>query len=237
MKLHLLEHDPIDLSDTNMISWAKAKGYPIEQTYVCNHEKLPALDDFDWLMVMGGSPHVWEEDSLAWLAPEKEFIAAALDRNKIILGVCFGAQLVAEALGGAVYQNDHEEIGWHEVTLTPDGRNSFLFGNIPETFITFHWHSDHFSLPPGCTRLASSEPTPNQAFIMQDRPVAALQFHPEYSRNMVDRFAREWGHEWNPGPFVAGKDAVLAQTETLPDNYWLMATLLDNMEKQFVRKK
>ena len=73
MKLHLLEHDPIDLSDTNMTNWARAKGYPVSHTYVCNNEKILALDDFDWLMVMGGSPHVWEEDSLDWLAPEKEF--------------------------------------------------------------------------------------------------------------------------------------------------------------------
>jgi GMP synthase (glutamine-hydrolysing) len=236
MKLHLLEHDPIDLTDTNMTNWARAKGYPVAHTYVCNNEKLPTLDDFDWLMVMGGSPHVWEEDSLPWLAPEKEFITTALDHNKIIFGVCFGAQLLAETLGGTVYQNDQEEIGWHEVTLTPDGQESFLFKDIPEKFTTFHWHSDHFSLPPGCTRLAFSEPTPNQAFVMDGKPIAALQFHPEYTRTTVGYFASEWGHEWSPGPFVTGKDAILAQTETIPDTYWLMAALLDNIERKFVRK-
>jgi GMP synthase-like glutamine amidotransferase len=237
MRIHLLEHDLMDLSETNMTSWAQAKGYAIAQTYVCKNEKLPALADFDWLMVMGGSPHAWEEDSLPWLAPEKEFIAEVLDRNKIIFGVCFGAQLLAEALGGTVYQNDHEEIGWHEVALTPDGKNSFLFRDIPERFVCFHWHSDHFSLPPGCTRLAYSEPTPNQAFVMEGKPIAAVQFHPEYTPNMVSHFAHEWGHEWKPGPFVAGREAVLDQTKALPDTYWLMAAVLDNMEQKFVREK
>ena len=237
MRLHLLEHDPIDLSDTNITKWAQAKGYPVAQTYLCNNEKLPPMDDFDWLMIMGGSPHAWEEDSLPWLAPEKEFIVKALDRNKMIFGFCFGAQLLAETLGGTVFQNDQEEIGWREVTLTPEGGNSFLFRDIPGRFVSFHWHSDHFSLPSGCTRLAYSEPTPNQAFVMEGKPIAALQFHPEYTRKMVSHFAHEWGHEWQTGPFVAGKEAVLAQTEAIPDTYWLVAALLDNMERQFVRKK
>ena len=72
---------------------------------------------------------------------------------------------------------------------------------------------------------------------MEGKPIAAVQFHPEYTRDMVSHFAREAGHEWKPGPFVPGKEAVMAQTETMPDTYWLMATLLDNMERKFVRKK
>lgn len=233
MRLHLFEHDPIDMSRTNITKWAEAKGYQITQTYVCNNEKMPAIDDLDWLMVMGGSPHAWEEDVHPWLAPEKEFIARALDNNKPILGICFGAQLLAEALGGSVFRNENEEIGWIEVTLSEDGKNSFLFQNVPETFLTFHWHSDHFSLPPGCTRLAYSEPSANQAYICKERPIAGVQFHPEYTRDMVKQFAREWGDEWQKGPFVADKEAVLAQTEKIPDTYWLMTTMLDNMVREF----
>jgi GMP synthase-like glutamine amidotransferase len=237
MRLHLFEHDPLDLSHTNITVWAQKKGYQISQTYVYNNEKLPLLDDFDWLMVMGGSPHAWEENVNPWLPAEKKFIARVLDAGKIILGICFGAQLLAEALGSKVFPNEQKEIGWYEVTLTPEGQNSFLFKNIPKRFTTFHWHSDHFSLPPGCTRLAFSEPTVNQAYTYKGHPIAGVQFHPEYTRGMVRHFAREEGHEWQPGPFVTAQETVLTQTETLPDTYWLMATLLDNMEKQFVSKK
>jgi len=233
MRLHLLEHDPIDLSNTNMTIWAERKGYQIAHTYVCNNEKLPSIDDFDWLMVMGGSPHAWEEGVNSWLPGEKEFIAKVIDNGKIILGVCFGAQLLAEALGGKVFPNDQKEIGWYEVTLTPEGQNSFLFKSIPKRFMTFHWHSDHFSLPPKCTRLAYSEPTANQAYISEGHPIAGVQFHPEYTREMVRHFAREEGNEWKKDHFVAGKEAVLAQTEQIPDTYWLMAALLDNMEREF----
>jgi GMP synthase-like glutamine amidotransferase len=236
MRLHLLEHDPIDISRTNITIWAENKGYPIAHTYLCNNEKLPAIDDFDWLMVMGGAPHAWEVDIHAWLPDEKEFIASVLDHNKIILGVCFGAQLLAEALGGEVFANPHKEIGWYEVTLTPEGQRSYLFQNVPEQFITFHWHADHFSLPPGCTRLAHSEATANQAYISQERPVGGIQFHPEYPLELVKYFAQESGHEWQKGPYVAGREKVLAQTDQIPETYGLMATILDNMDRQFKLK-
>ena len=232
MKIHLLEHDPIDLTNTNMTAWAQKRGYSLTHTYVCNNEKLPSIDDFDWLMIMGGSPHAWEENIHSWLAPEKEFIAEALDRNKIMLGVCFGAQLLAEALGGDVFSNEYQEIGWYDVQLTSEGRDSFLFKNIPERFTTFHWHSDHFSLPPDCNRLAYSKPSANQAYTCEGRPLVGLQFHPEYTLELVKYFAHEWSKEWKKAQYVAGKDAVLAQTEKLSDTYWLMAKLLDNMDRE-----
>ncbi len=233
MRLHLFEHDPTGYSNTNITIWAERKGHQITQTYVCNNETMPSADDFDWLMVMGGSPSIWEEKLNPWLSQEKDFIAETLDNRKVIFGVCFGAQLLAEALGGKGFPNDQKEIGWYEVTLTPEGQNSFLIKNIPKRFMTFHWHSDHFSLPPGCTRLACNSPTANQAFISEKYPIAGVQFHPEYTREMVRYFAHEEGDKWKKDHFVAGKEAVLAQTEQIPDTYWLMNALLDNMEREF----
>ena len=234
MRIHLLEHDPFDMSRTNMTRWAKKKGHSLTQTYVCNGEKLPSIDAFDWLMVMGGSPSPWEEEQNPWLPGEKAFIAQVLASGKMIFGICFGAQLLAEALGGKLFPNIHKEIGWYDVSVTPKGQNSFLFKDIPNRFITFHWHSDHFSLPPGCVKLAESEATTNQAYLCKTHPVVGVQFHPEYTREMVKYFAREKSREWQIDRFVAGKEAVLEQTDKLSsDTYGLMAKLLDNMEREF----
>jgi GMP synthase (glutamine-hydrolysing) len=233
MRLHLLEHDPDELSDTHLIQWAKQKGHAVGQTYLCKNEKPPALDEIDWLMVMGGSPSVWEEDKYPWLIPEKELIARALVHNKIILGICFGAQLLAQALGGTVSANCPKEIGWHDVNLTKAGRRSFLFRGIPDRFTTFHWHSNCFTVPQGCTRLAFSEATPNQAFVSETRSIVGLQFHPEYTPAMVTYFSREYGHTWESGPFVPSPQVVVNKTGHLQETYKLMATLLDNMEQEF----
>ncbi len=235
MRIHLLEHDPLDFSRTNITRWAEARGHTIVQTYLCSGQALPQPEDFDWLMVMGGAPHVWEEAAYPWLADEKRFIAEVVDREKIVLGICFGAQLLAETLGGRVFPNEQEEIGWYPVHLTDEGRRSFLFHALPGPFVTFHWHTDHFSLPAGCVRLACSPPTPNQAFVLEGQPVVGLQFHPEFTRGMVRRFSREFGHEWKPGPFVAGAGKVLKQTAEVPDTYGLAAGLLDNIVTEFAQ--
>jgi GMP synthase (glutamine-hydrolysing) len=223
----------VDDSGTNISRWAEYNGCAIAHTYLCDNETLPAMEDFDWLIVMGGSQHAWEEDVYPWLPAEKKFIAQTLEDNKIILGICFGAQLLAETLGAEVFVNPHNEIGWHEVTLTPEGQRSYLFKNIPEQFTTFHWHTDHFALPPACTRLAYSEATENQAYISQERPIAGIQFHPEYPLESVKYFVREFGDEIQKGPYAAGKEKILSQTDQIPETYALMAALLDNMDRQF----
>ncbi len=233
MRIQLIEHDPQDFSRTNISFWAAEKGYPVNQTYVCNNEDLPSIDGFDWLMVMGGSPHAWDEQKNPWLGEEKAFIREVLSQDKPFLGVCFGAQLLAEALGGRIFPNTYKEIGWHEVSVNPAGQASFLFQNLPPSFVSFHWHSDHFSLPQDCTRLADSDASENQAFVCNGRPFVGLQFHPEFTRDMIRHFACNLSFEWVPDVFVGDKDKVLAQTEEIPDTYWLMETLLDNMALEF----
>jgi len=233
MKLHLIEHDPKEISKTNIATWAAKKGYEISKTDFSNLKELPRLSDFDWLMVMGGFQHAWDEKNNPWLIPEKKLISDAVAAGKIILGICLGAQLLAEILGGQVFPNKNREIGWHEVSLTPEGRDSFLFANVPEKFVTFHWHNEHFSLPPNCSCLASSEPTANQAFICNSAPLVGLQFHPEYTRDMVKFYSQEFGNDWKPGPFVPGKNVVLARTKLIPDTYWLMEILLNNIDRKW----
>jgi len=234
MKLHLLEHDSEDFSRTNISFWAAEKGHQVNQTFVCNNEELPPVDSFDWLMVMGGSQHAWDEQGNSWLQEEKAFVREALDKGKLILGICFGAQILAEALGGQIFPNEHKEIGWYEISLNREGQESFLFQDIPPSFVTFHWHNDHFSLPASCTRLADSNASRNQAFVCNGRPLVGLQFHPEYTRDMVRYYASEHSQDWTSDDYASTKDEVLARTKEIPDTYWLMEMLLNNMEREFV---
>jgi GMP synthase-like glutamine amidotransferase len=136
-------------------------------------------------------------------------------------------------LGAKVFLNKYREVGWHDVILTPEGKNSFLFRNIQEKFMTFHWHSDHFSLPSGCTQLAFSKATENQAFVCKNRPIIGVQFHPEYTLAMAKDLSIRKGDDLIPDRFVSGKETMLAQAEKIPETYWLMASLLDNIEREF----
>ena len=73
----------------------------------------------------------------------------------------------------------------------------------------------------------------NQTFVCNGRPLVGLQFHPEYTRDMVNYYAAEHSQDWVSDVFVSDKDKVLAQTKEIPDTDWLMETLLNNMEQEF----
>ena len=227
MIIHLLEHDTY-AGATNIDLWAQQNGHQVERSFLCDNAAMPNPNTFDRLVVTGCFGHAWDEENLPWLRPEKDFVRMILERGIPVLGLCFGAQVLAEILGGRVFINEQPEIGWHEVRLTADGVESDLFESVPELFTSFHWHNDHYSLPAECIRLAESDVSPNQAFVSTKYPAAGIQFHPEYTLDLVQTYAREHGHEWTPGSYVMSRSEVLDQASRLPETYWLMETIFEN---------
>jgi GMP synthase (glutamine-hydrolysing) len=103
--------------------------------------------------------------------------------------VCFGAQLLTRVLGAEVTRSEPPEIGWHDVTLTEEGRRDPVLGALPERFCALQWHSWQCALPDGATALATS-PVCLQAF-RRDR-VWAVQFHPETDEATLHRWIFEF---------------------------------------------
>lgn len=228
MRIHFLEHETYE-GDTNIDLWAQKNNFELNRTFLFKNVSFPSMDEYDLLVVTGSLVHVWEVDKHAWLAPEKDYIKKAVQKGKVILGLCFGAQLLAEALGSRVFVNNHTEIGWHNIQLTSAGLDNSIFQNLPEEFMSFHWHSAHFSLPPGCSRLAFSRASENQAFVCDSAPLIGLQFHPEFTLDLIRRYLGEYGEGWPEGPYVEPLKSVMEQTESIPDTYWLMEKILDNI--------
>jgi GMP synthase (glutamine-hydrolysing) len=130
----------------------------------------------DLLILLGGPIGVYEREAYPFIAEEMAAIAARIDADKPILGICLGAQLMAAALGAGVAPGPVKEIGWAPLTLTADGRKSVLssLGTTP----VLHWHGDNCELPSACTLLASTQHCPVQAFTRAPSQLA-LQFHLE----------------------------------------------------------
>jgi GMP synthase (glutamine-hydrolysing) len=146
--------------------------------------ELPAHHDFDGVVVTGSKSSVyWDDD---WIPPLVDYVADAHDADVPVLGVCFGHQVVAEALGGTVEDMGAFELGYREVERTTDDP---VFEGVPETFTTFTTHGDTVTdLPPDATLLAENDYGVH-AFRVGDS--VGVQFHPEYDNDTAERLARE----------------------------------------------
>lgn len=183
MRIHYLQHAPFE-APANVATWAEERGHDLSGTHLYDGESLPAVDDFDWLIVMGGPMSVHDEGEYPWLVEEKALIAEAVDADKLVLGVCLGAQLLADVLGAEVTEADEREVGWWPVKATPMASDSPVFDALPEEYVAFHWHGDTFEIPDGATWTARTPACHAQAFSIGDR-VVGTQFHLEETRESV----------------------------------------------------
>ena len=181
----------IDFEDLGSFAEPLTKaGYAIR--YLTPDADLHPAEQADLLVVLGGPMGVYEQDRYPWIAQELVLIRQRLDAGKPTLGICFGAQLMAAALGARVYAGSAgKEIGFYPLTLSADGQDSPLHHLAEGDSQMFHWHGDTFDLPQGARLLASSERYPNQAFAV-DRHGLGLQCHPELQPGRIG----EWltGH-------------------------------------------
>lgn len=134
------------------------------------------FDEPDLLLIMGGPMAVYQTEAHPWIAGELTRLARRIMLDRPTLGVCLGSQMVAAAMGAAVYPGPVKEVGFAPVTLSATGRNSPLrhLDDVP----VLHWHGDTFDLPPGTELLASTGRYPHQAF-RRGNNILALQCHPE----------------------------------------------------------
>ena len=236
MTVHYLQH--VAFEGLGAIEdWCASRGHAVEATRLFA-EPLPASLEVDLLVVLGGPMNVYQEDTYPWLAAEKEFLAQAIEGGTRVLGVCLGAQLLADVLGGSVSPNVEREIGWYPVELEPEAAMVPGFDRLPSRFAALHWHGDTFSVPPGALRLAESQACPNQAFSWNEGQVVALQFHLEETRDSLRLLVEHAAHELAPAAQVPGSVApswissaeeLLSHEAPLESCRKLLFELLDGM--------
>ncbi len=225
-RLHYLQHVPFE-GLGKIQNWAASKNWRVTSTPLYENPELPGPDQFDLLVIMGGPMNIYEEQKYPWLAREKKLIQASLKAKKKILGICLGAQLIADALGARVTQNPIKEIGWHPVTLTSQGREQPFFQEFPPIFEALHWHGDTFQIPKGAVHLAKSEACPNQAFSVGTQ-VLALQFHLDYGLEELTTMTEECPEDLaTPGPAVQTAESMLSQSSFFPKTESRLERLLD----------
>jgi GMP synthase-like glutamine amidotransferase len=130
---------------------------------------FPSIEDFDLIVPLGAPWGAWDDACIGnWLTPEIAMIRDAVTSNKPVLGICFGGQLIARAMGGSVAPGNHAEIGW--TNIWSDEHE--IVSNGP----WFQFHFDTWQVPPGAREIARN-PAASQAFVINK--TLAVQFHPE----------------------------------------------------------
>ncbi len=189
-------------------------------------ERLPGLDGI-WAVVVTGSSAMVTERA-AWMIETAGWLRQALQRAIPILGICFGHQLLAYALGGQVAYNPRGiEVGTRDVDILPTAAADPLLGGLPPRVRLHLSHRQSVTeLPPGAAHLACSRSEPHQAFVIDSR-AWGVQFHPEFSapvmRGYIDHYRsmlRDQGvdadvlasrvSDKGPGPLILRRFAALA---------------------------
>ncbi len=225
--VHCFQHVPFE-GPGAIGTWATRSGHRLSCTRFCDGDPLPALEDVDWLVVMGGPMNIHDERAYPWLRREKHFIESAIQARRIVLGVCLGAQLIADVLGARVYANRFKEIGWFPIQRTPEAATTRAGSALPEEIEVFHWHGDTFDLPSGAVHLARSEACANQAFVYRDR-VVGLQFHLEATRAGAEQLVVHCAAEIVEGPFIQQPEVMLADESRFSKINDVLVRLLDRL--------
>lgn len=220
MRAHALQHVPFEgLGGIRPL--LRERGWTITSTSLWEGAAPPEPSAFDLLIVMGGPMGVYDVREHPWLVEEKRCIERAIRAGRPVLGICLGAQLIADVLGARVHRNPHREIGWFPVERTADALRSRLGRTFPETFEAFHWHGDTFDLPAGATHLARSAACERQAFSYEEY-VLGLQFHIETTREGAQALLAECKNDLVPGPYVQSADEIVGR----PERYEHIAPIL-----------
>ncbi len=226
MKFLILQQQPF-VTPGGISKWLQSHSHEYFITHLYQDMDLPALDSFDVLLVLGGTMNVYEEQKYPWLVSEKMFIEKAVKKEKCVLGICLGAQILADVLGARVRQNEHLEIGWHTLALEPDVKEQKHWQDFPNEFETFLWHQDTFDLPENSIRFAKSMGCENQGFIFDQR-VVGLQFHPEETLEGYLGLLKRYPFVENP-PFVQSPKSISENRKKFETNYTLLSKILDNI--------
>lgn len=229
LRIHYFKH--VSFEGLGSIQeWSIKNGHILTSTNFHLSENPPDLNSIDWLIVMGGPMSVDDEKKFHWLSKEKNFIKKAIEKGKTVIGICLGAQLVAQILGAKVYPNKQKEIGWFTIRLTESAKQHPLFYGLNSEITVFHWHGDTFELPENAIAIAKSDACTNQGFIYKQN-VLALQFHLETTRESIQQMIENGRDELTQSQYIQEENEIENQQEFFEENKKFLFSILDRLTK------
>ncbi|MGB3390384.1 MAG: type 1 glutamine amidotransferase [Pseudaminobacter sp.] len=141
----------------------------------------------DALVVLGGGQNALADDDYPYIPSLLDLMRDFERRDRAVLGICLGSQLLARAYGAENLIGASPEFGWHQIELRDEAIDDPVLSRLPRQFTSFQWHDDTFTLPEGAVHLAANAATRHQAFRI-GRAAYGFQFHFEADQVLV----RQW---------------------------------------------
>jgi GMP synthase-like glutamine amidotransferase len=206
-----------------MTAWLAEQSAQVDTLRIDEDERMVNPRDYDLIVSLGSEVAAFDE-SVAFVPREVMLLEDAREFDVPILGLCFGAQMLARVLGARVFRSPKAEIGWHPVrTLAPD-----LVSEGP----WFQWHFDTFASPPGAKVIAETDVGP-QAFVAGRS--LGLQFHPEVTAEIVEMWVRAGPRELKAED-VDPKGLLAETRRRATDARRATWRLLDHFRDQLIRR-
>lgn len=181
MRALVIQHEP-DIPGGHVDEWLDTRGIEREALPIQADERGLDAAGYD-LVVSLGSWHAAYED-LPWIRREEALLRSAHESGVPTLGICFGSQLLARALGGEAFRRAEPEVGWLEVRTNDESLVP------PGPWLV--WHFDSFAVPPGARLLADTAASP-QAYALGRS--LGIQFHVEVTLETTERWVRRCSDE------------------------------------------
>lgn len=211
MNIYCLQHVGFE-GPARLADWAHSAGHRLILLRADLLTDWPEPAPNEGIIVLGGPMSVHDSATLPWLAAEKAWLKSALARGNRCVGLCLGAQLLAELLGGQVTRNPEPEIGWFALHLTEQGRALPGLSGLAAQVPVLHWHGETFSLPPDAQLLASSQACVHQAFLWREQ-VLGFQCHPEANLDWANALVQACAQELDLSrAYIQSAEQILADT-------------------------
>lgn len=175
-------------------------------------EALPRVEEFcdlAGLIVLGGSMNADQTGEFPFLEPERRLLAAAVEADLPLLGICLGAQQLAAATGGRVYARTEPEVGWLPIEIV---RGDPLLRTLGSPFEAFEWHGQSFDVSSGSEVLALRPPDDGVQAFRVGRRAWGVQFHPEVDESIL----RAWVRRDTKGLRRRDPDLLARVSEAVP---------------------
>ncbi len=227
MKVHCLTHVSYE-GPGYILQWLEEKEHSITFTRFYEDAALPDVSSIDAVVVMGGPMGTSDEENFPWLRKEKEFLYRCIAAGKRILGICLGAQLIAEVLGADIHTAPYKEIGWFPVYPAENALQTTWFTQLFEQKpMLFHWHGDQFMLPQKSPDLLKTDALSHQAFLCGNG-IIGLQFHAEVTEYSLNDMLENGKNELSEnGKYIQNADFIRCNSHFIPSCNRLMSQILE----------